>query len=61
MDIHLTVIINFQLPLSQAYNKILSGYKNMVVKATDIEDNQGINLVNSFSHTVSYFKLPQSN
>lgn len=61
MDIHLTVIINFQLPLSQAYNKIFSGYKNMVVKATDIEDNQGINLVNSFSHILTYFKLPQSN
>lgn len=47
--------------LYKGTQRIFSGYINMVVKATDIEDKQGINLVNSFSHRLSYFKLAQSN
>lgn len=64
MDFHLTLIINFPLPFSQACteaHKVFSGYINMIVKATDVEDNQGINLLNSFSYILRYVKLPQSN
>lgn len=47
--------------LYRGTHKVSSGYINTIVKATDIEDNQGINLLNSFSYILSYFKLPQSN